>query len=138
MTRSFRYAIASGALCAAALSLWSPTSHAGTIAYTYDPAGRLVAVDHGGGNSTSYAYDNAGNLLQSSTPSPGLVIGPIVNGQFSIAWPSAPGGFILESTSALGPGAVWSPVLASASPFGSRLFVTLSFGPTQIFYRLHK
>ncbi len=126
------------ALCAALLLTWSSAADAGTIAYTYDPAGRLVAADYGGGNSTSYAYDPAGNLLQTTAPSPGLVIGPIVNGQFSIAWPSVPGGFVLESTTALGPGAVWSPVTAPANAMGNRLFVTLSVGPTETFYRLHK
>ena len=38
-----------------------------TIAYTYDDAGRLVAVDYGGGKTIHYTYDNAGNLLQRCT-----------------------------------------------------------------------
>ena len=33
-------------------------------AYTYDPAGRLIAVNYGKGQGISYVYDNRGNLLQ--------------------------------------------------------------------------
>ncbi|MDQ6633020.1 MAG: RHS repeat protein [Verrucomicrobiota bacterium] len=120
-----------------AVVIYGSTS-ASVINYTYDPAGRVVSADYGSSKSASYAYDNAGNLLQSSTPSPGLVIGPIQNGQFSIAWPSTPGGFVLESTTALGPGAVWSPVVAPTNQMGDRFFVTLSVGSAQTFYRLHK
>jgi YD repeat-containing protein len=126
------------ALFATVLLLWSPETHASTIAYTYDPAGRLIAADYGNGKSTSYAYDNAGNLLQSSQPSPGLVIGPIVSGQFTLAWVSAPGGFVLESTTALGPGAVWSLVTAPTNQIGDRIVVTLPVQPSNTFYRLHK
>lgn len=114
------------------------TNCAASIAYTYDAAGRIVAADYGAGKSISYAYDNAGNLLQSSTPSPGLVIGPIVNGQFSIAWPSAPGGFVLESTPPLGGVAIWSPVGVVPTQVVNRNVVTLSVTPTNKFFRLHK
>lgn len=37
---------------------------AGTIAYTYDDAGRLIRVEYGPGVSVSYTYDSAGNLLR--------------------------------------------------------------------------
>lgn len=113
-------------------------AQAGTINYTYDASGRLVAVDHGAGKSVSYAYDNAGNLIQFSQPSPGLVLRPFVSGQFTIAWPAVPGGFVVESTAALGPGAVWSPVAAPANPMGNLLFMTLSVGPANTFFRLRK
>jgi YD repeat-containing protein len=126
------------ALLARVLLLWSPETHASTITYTYDPAGRIVAADYGAGKSTSYAYDNAGNLLQSSQPSPGLIVGPIVNGQFSIAWPSAPGGFVLESTPSLGGVAIWSPVGVVPTQVVNRNVVTLSVTPTNKFFRLHK
>ena len=36
---------------------------AGTIAYTYDDAGRLTKADYGSGTAVAYAYDAAGNLL---------------------------------------------------------------------------
>jgi YD repeat-containing protein len=127
------YALFTGLLC-----LGHPAADASNITYTYDAAGRIVAADYGAGKSTSYAYDNAGNLLQSSTPSPGLVIGPIVNGQFSIAWPSAPGGFVLESTPSLGGVAIWSPVGVVPTQVVNRNVVTLSVTPTNKFFRLHK
>ena len=47
-------------------NLQSPTSSR-TVAYTYDDAGRLVAVDYGGGKIIVYTYDDAGNLLQHCT-----------------------------------------------------------------------
>ena len=123
------------ALCASLLFSWSPAADAGTIS---TPPGRVMAVDYGRNKTTSDAYDSAGNLLQSSTPSPGLRLGPVVNGQLSIAWPGAPSGFVLESTTAQGPGAVWLPVAAPLNPKDNRLFVKLFVGPTQILSRLHK
>ncbi len=42
----------------------STSAQARTVNYTYDDAGRLVAVDYGGGKIIVYTYDNAGNLLQ--------------------------------------------------------------------------
>ncbi len=35
-----------------------------TVRYEYDPAGRLAAVDLGGGTGLVYAYDAGGNLLR--------------------------------------------------------------------------
>ncbi len=40
---------------------------AGSVTYTYDPSGRLVGADFGGGKSITYSYDNAGNLIQRLT-----------------------------------------------------------------------
>ena len=119
------------------LTFWAAL-HAGTVSYTYDPAGRLVAADYGGGKSTSYAYDNSGNLLLSSEPAPGLLIGPILNGQFNISWPSAPGPFTLEFTTALGAAAVWKPVGALISQAGNLSVVTLAAGSATTYYRLHR
>jgi len=34
-----------------------------TVTYTYDDAGRLVAVAYGDGTTIAYTYDVAGNLL---------------------------------------------------------------------------
>lgn len=34
------------------------------ITFTYDAAGRLIAVDYGGGQRITYTYDSAGNLLE--------------------------------------------------------------------------
>jgi len=39
-------------------------AHAGTVAYTYDAAGRLTAAHYGAGKSITFSYDAAGNLLQ--------------------------------------------------------------------------
>jgi YD repeat-containing protein len=37
------------------------------VTYVYDPAGRLVAVVDGSGNSATYTYDKVGNLTAIST-----------------------------------------------------------------------
>ena len=44
-------------------------AHAGSIAYTYDWAGRLTKADYGNGKSITYTYDNAGNLLNETASS---------------------------------------------------------------------
>ena len=44
------------------LALASPASQS----ITYDPAGRLIGVDYGTNRTVSLAYDNAGNLLETS------------------------------------------------------------------------
>lgn len=53
-----------GCCCA----LLGPTGLAGratqTVQYRYDEAGRLAAIDYGGGQGIIYSYDAAGNLLK--------------------------------------------------------------------------
>jgi uncharacterized repeat protein (TIGR01451 family) len=39
-------------------------SHAGSVHFTYDLAGRLTGADYGGGRTIAYTYDANGNLLQ--------------------------------------------------------------------------
>lgn len=111
---------------------------AGNVLYNYDSAGRLVSVDHGAGKSTSYAYDNGGNLLQASQPSPGLQIGTVAGNQFTLAWPAAPGGFVLETSPTLNPGAAWTNANLTATLNGNRLAVTIPVGNGTQFYRLRK
>ena len=126
------------ALCGAVLSLWSPAAHASTIAYTYDPAGRLVAADYGGGKSASYAYDPAGNLLQTAAPSPGFALGPVVNHQLSLWWPAYPGGFTLESSMTLGSGAPWTMVTPVPVLIGNQYGGPINVGSGVQFFRLRK
>jgi YD repeat-containing protein len=121
-----------------ALSLRALTSDAGTINYTYDPAGRLIGVDYGTNRTVSLAYDNAGNLLQSSQPSPGLQIGAVVGNQFTLAWPAAPAGFTLEASPTVGPGANWTNVNLTATLNGNLLTVTVPVSGVTQFYRLRK
>ena len=84
-------------------------SYASSVAYTYDPAGRLVTADYGANRTASYAYDNAGNLLQTATPTPGLTI-KLSGNLLILSWPISPAGFGLFSSSSLGAGAPWSSV----------------------------
>ena len=122
----------------AALEIMSPLANASTIAYTYDPAGRIVVADYGGGKSTSYAYDNAGNLIVSSQPAPVLLVSRPSAGQINLFWPAAPGGFNLYSSGSLGAGAQWNFSGAIPAPAGDFNLVTLPLNPVTTFYRLQK
>jgi YD repeat-containing protein len=45
------------------LTLFAASAMAGTETYSYDAAGRLIAVDYGGGVVVRYTYDKNGNIL---------------------------------------------------------------------------
>jgi YD repeat-containing protein len=126
------------ALLAGVLLLWGSETRASTITYTYDSAGRIVVADYGTGKSTSYAYDNAGNLLQSSQPTLGISVVSLVGNQLTLAWPISPGGFVLQSASAAGHGAVWNNVGATPTQSGNLNSVTLTLSGATTFYRLKK
>lgn len=125
-------------ILAVLLLFMASTSHASSIAYTYDAAGRIVAADYGGGKSTSYAYDNAGNLIVSSQPSPGLLVSRPSASQIALFWPVAPGGFLLYSSGTLGAGAQWNISGAIQFQTGDLNVVTQGLGPANTFYRLQK
>jgi len=118
------------------LFFWSPAANASTITYTYDPAGRIVAASYGAGKSTSYAYDNAGNLLLSSQPAPGLLISRASANQIKLFWPAVPGGFVLYYSGNLGAGAQWNISGAISTPAGDLNVVTQALSPFNTFYRL--
>jgi YD repeat-containing protein len=44
---------------------------ADTVRYSYDDAGRLTKVEYGSGQSITYTYDGAGNLLARTVTVPG-------------------------------------------------------------------
>lgn len=50
------------------------TTHAGSIAYTYDNNGRLTTADYGGVASITYTHDANGNILQRTTTADGTFI----------------------------------------------------------------
>ena len=125
------------ALCAGLIDI-GPSADAGTISYTYDPAGRLVSADYGGNRTTSYAYDNAGNLLQSFQPTPGLSIIGRIGNQLTLAWPASPGGFVLQRATSLGPGAQWTDAGLTPSLVGDLYVATVQIGTQAAYYRLRK
>jgi len=47
--------------------LMASNAFAGKIKYTYDPADRLTAADHGSGKVITFTYDKNGNLLNRAT-----------------------------------------------------------------------
>jgi YD repeat-containing protein len=126
------------ALLTALLCLGHPGADASNITYTYDAAGRIVAADYGAGKSTSYAYDNAGNLILSSQPAPGLLVSRPSANQINLFWPVAPGGFMLYSSGSLGAGAQWNISGAIQFQTGDLNVVTQALGPFNTFYRLQK
>lgn len=70
--------------------VWAEANRATvTIGYTYDAAGRLISADYGS-NSTTYTYDDNGNLLQRLTTGVPTAIGletvTITAGQAPIIW----------------------------------------------------
>jgi YD repeat-containing protein len=125
------------ACCAILLIGWVAGAGSSSVSYTYNAAGRLVGADYGAGQTISYAYDQAGNLLQASSPSPGLVPGIADTQHITLSWPAFPDGFILETTTQLGPGVQWQAVNAPAVVTGDQKVVTLAFVPNS-FYRLRK
>ena len=86
-----------------------------TINYTYDPAGRLIAVSYSNGKVLSYTYDSAGNLLRRlvivpvSGPAPVASAAGVVNAASFLGGPVAPGELVTIFGSGIGPA-----VLASA------------------------
>ena len=125
-------------LLPSALLVWNPAASASSVAYTYDAAGRIVAADYGVGKSTSYAYDNTGNLIVSSQPSPGLLVSRSSASQIALFWPAAPVGFLLYSSGSLGAGAQWNLSGAIQFQMGDLNVVTQALGPANAFYRLQK
>jgi YD repeat-containing protein len=125
-------------LLTSGLLVWNGVVVASTMTYTYDAAGRIAAADYGSGKSTSYAYDNAGNLLQSSQPTPGITIVSLIGNQLTLSWPITPGGFVLQSARSVGPGAVWNNLGVTNTPSGNLNSVTLTLSGTTTFYRLKK
>lgn len=121
LRRSVRVLAAAAVAQLAALA----PAHAGTVTYTYDPAGRLIAADGDDGTSLRYTYDLAGNLLRRevSVPLPRLTV--VVNDA------DLRTGQTITLTAVLAPGSTPAPVDAYVVvqlPGGAFLSVTLAGG----------
>jgi hypothetical protein len=108
---------------------------AGTVAYTYDSAGRLLSANYGAGVTSAYAYDPSGNLLYSSAPAPALIY-ELGNGGLTIMWPVSASGFILQAAGVLGNSSAWAAVQTQAAQSGNLFSLTVPFGNGPMFYRL--
>lgn len=71
MKQNLKSTSTSALLFAAMLYFIAQPVSAGTVAYNYDPAGRLVGAVYANGRSHTYLYDNAGNLTQNVVTIPG-------------------------------------------------------------------
>lgn len=134
MNKSLRSSIT--AACLSAFFVVTAPLRGGVINYTYDAAGRLIGVDYGTNRTTSFAYDNAGNLLQSASPAPSLATFRSGN-QIVLVWPLFPAGFSLQTSPSLGLPS-WSPAGGSASVVVNQFVLTLTAPATTTFYRLVK
>ena len=116
----------------------TPTVRCGTIQYTYDRVGRLVQADYGSDRTANFAYDNAGNTLVSSSPTPGLALEETSGGGLLLSWPTLPASFSLQSTSTLGAGPTWSAIPVVPIQVGNLWTATVPIGAGNLFYRLAK
>jgi YD repeat-containing protein len=112
-------------LIAAAMAPLTPLApaHAGTVTYTYDPAGRLVGADADDGSSLRYTYDLAGNLLRREVSAPLPRLTMVVNDA------DLRPGQTITLTAVLVPGTTPAPVDAYVVvqlPGGALLSVTLA------------
>jgi uncharacterized protein (TIGR03437 family) len=91
-----------------------------TVRYTYDEAGRLIAVTYGNGSTLAYTYDNAGNVLSRSARSatgPAINSVAVANGGLEIAQNTwiAIKGVNLVPASTPAEGVIWSGATDFAS-----------------------
>ena len=114
------------------------TVQCGTIQYTYDRAGRLILADYGSDRTESFAYDNAGNTVASSSPGPGMSLAVVSGGKITFSWPTLPASFSLQSTPTLDVGVSWSAVPVVPVQVGSLWTATVPIGSGNLFYRLAK
>jgi hypothetical protein len=60
------------------------------------------------------------------------------SGSLSLTWPVAGSGFVLESSSTLGPGADWAPVDAPLAVFGTDNKIVMATTNKTMFFRLRR
>lgn len=53
--------LAAAAACAFCIGLASSDARSDTVAYTYDPLGRISKVEYGDGSRITFSYDASGN-----------------------------------------------------------------------------
>lgn len=61
--------LGAAATCAFCIGLASSDAHSDTVAYTYDPLGRISKVEYGDGSRITFTYDASGNRTAVQTVS---------------------------------------------------------------------
>ena len=82
----------------------------------------------------AFDYQNSPDAL----PLPANLTAVQVGGDLVLSWPAYALGFVLETTTALGPGATWSPVPTVPTLDADAWHVTLTGPPLTAFYRLRR
>ena len=97
------------------------------------PAG--VALD---GAGYLYIGDSANNTIRTTRVVPIRLQVSVVVNQLVLSWPMYPAGYLLETASALTPGALWTPLTNGITPVGNNLVLTKELTGPVAYYRLHK
>jgi streptogramin lyase len=109
------------------------TDGTGTNALFYLPEG--IALDNTGNLYVADTYNNAIRFGRAIIPS--LQIAPVANSQVILSWPTWAYSFVLETSSNVSPGAVWTPLTNGVMTVGGNLVLTNNINAPTAFYRLH-
>jgi sugar lactone lactonase YvrE len=124
---------------------WVVTTVAGQVGVTgsTDGLGTNALFNY----AQSVAFDNAGNLYVADTHNstirlgraiiPSLQIAPAVNYQVILSWPTWAYSFVLETSSTVSSGAVWTPLTNGVVTLGNNFVLTNNVSGSNAFYRLH-
>ena len=95
----------------------------------------------------SVALDGNGNLYVADTYNstirvgrmiiPSLQIAPAAGNKVTLTWPGWATAFVLETSSTISPGAVWTPLTNGVAAVGNNFVLTNNSGASAAFYRLH-
>ena len=111
---------------------WVVTTVAGQIRVTgsTDGIGTNAVFNY----AQSLAFDSAGNLYVADTHNstirfgraiiPSLQIAPAANNQVTLSWPTWAYSFVLQTSSTVSPGAVWTPLTNGVVTLGSNFVLT--------------
>jgi len=106
-----------------------PCAAGGTVSYTYDDAGRLVAANYGNGTRITWTYDQNGNLIERAVAT-GTAPVPDVRANFSDGPLTVKSTTPVSITVSLTPGAQAGQTadwwIAAATPFDWYSFVYAS------------
>jgi len=124
---------------------WVVTTVAGQVGVTgsADGIGTNALFNY----AQSVAFDNAGNLYVADTHNstirlgraifPSLQIAPTANNQVILSWPTWAYSFLLETSSTVFSGAIWTPLTNGVVTLGTNFVLTNNVTGSDGFYRLH-
>jgi len=125
---------------------WVVTTVAGQVGVTGSTEG--IGTNALFNYAQSLAFDGAGNLYVADTHNstvrfgraivPFLQIAPVANNQVVLSWPNWAYSFVLETSSNVSPGAVWTPLTNGVMTVGSNLVLTNNINASTAFYRLQE